>query len=91
MNLNDTYVEKIEVEALLAEAYTFCRTPEIAWYNAIPEAKVKYQRLIFPQGIYYDFNSLSNRKLGLPFKLISDVGSKKSTLVSYQFPPGTNQ
>ena len=67
-NLNDTYVEKIEVEALLAEVYTFCRTPEIAWYNAIPEARVKYQRLIFPQGIYYDFNSLSSRKLGLPFK-----------------------
>ena len=81
MNLNDTYVEKIEVEALLAEAYTFCRTPEIAWYNAIPEAKVKYQRLIFPQGIYYDFDSLSNSQLGLPFKLITTIGSKKSTMV----------
>lgn len=84
MNLNDTYVEKIEVEALLAEAYTFCRTPEIAWYNALPEAKVKYQRLIFPQGIYYDGDSLSNRKLGLPFKLIRDIATSKSTDVGDQ-------
>ncbi len=81
MNLNDTYQEKIAIENLLAEAYTFCRTPEIAWYNALPEAKVLYQRLIFPSGITYHYPGLSNQSLGLPFELINTVGSNNPTNV----------
>lgn len=81
MNLNDTYQEKIAIENLLAEAYTFCRTPEIAWYHALPEAKVLYQRLIFPSGITYHFSGLSNQSLGLPFELINSIGSKGPTNV----------
>ncbi len=79
MGLDDTHREKITIENLLAEAYTFIRTPEIAWYNALPEAQVKYQRLIFPSGITYEFPSLSNQELGLPFKLITDIGSQSPT------------
>ncbi len=79
MSLNNTYQEKMSVENLLSEAYAFCRTVEIAWYNALPEVKVIYQKLIFPSGITYHFDGWSNQDTGLPFKLINDIGSKDPT------------
>ena len=81
MDLKETHSEKIEIETLLNHAYVFIRTPHLAWYDALPEAKIKYQRLIFPKGVIYQFDSLSNQELGLPFKLIAEVGQKLSTNV----------
>jgi hypothetical protein len=44
----------------------------------------------FPKGVIHHFNSLSNQELGLPFKLIADVGQKLSTNVGAPgLEPGT--
>ncbi len=82
MSLNETYTEELEIDALLNYGLCFIQTVDVAWFDAIPEAKTKYQRLIFPSGVMYDSNGFSNSQLGLPFKLINDVASKNSTIVS---------
>lgn len=85
MSLNESYTEELEIDALLSYAEVFIRTPELAWYDAPFEAKLKYQRLMFPKGIYYHYESYSNPQLGLPFKLISDVATSQSTNVTHDF------
>lgn len=82
MSLNEAYTEELEIETLLSYAEVFIRTPELAWYDAPFEAKLKYQRLMFPKGIYYHYDNYSNSQLGLPFKLINDVAALQSTSVS---------
>lgn len=82
MGLTETHAEELEIDALLNYGLAFIQTPDLAWFDAIPEAKMKYQRLIFPRGVNYQFNGFSNSELGLPFKLISDIASQKSTMVS---------
>lgn len=83
-SLSEIHNEELEIEALLNEADVFIRTPELAWYSAMSEAKLKYQRMIFPEGIFYPFDPLSNTKLGLPFKLIRDFAAKNTASVNIQ-------
>lgn len=49
MDLKETNGEKIEIETLLNHAYVFIKNPHLVWYDAFSEAKIKYQRLIFPK------------------------------------------
>ena len=76
--LNELHNEELEVDALLNEAEVFIRTPELAWYGGMFEAKLKYQRMIFPEGVRYPFIDLSNTKIGRPFKVINDFASSYS-------------
>ena len=82
MSLTETHAEELEIDALLNYGLAFIQTPDIAWFDAIADAKIKYQRLIFPSGVRYNFNGFSNSELGLPFKLIRDIASQKTTNVN---------
>lgn len=84
MSLHETHDEELEIDAQLNYAKVFIRTPELAWYDAPFETMLKYWRLIFPKGIYYHYDNYSNSQLGLPFRLISDIASSKTTIVSRQ-------
>lgn len=81
-SLSEIHNEELEIDALLSEAEVFIRTPELAWYCAMSEAKLKYQRMIFPKGLSYPFDPLSNTELGLPFKLIRDFAVKNTASVT---------
>lgn len=85
MSLNETYTEELEIDALLNFGTAFIRTPELAWYDALYEAKTKYQRLIFPKGVIFNIDGFSNPSLGLPFKIINDIAASASTNVDYRF------
>src|SRR5687767_13753685 len=50
ISLTEVHNAELEIDALLSEAEVFIRTPELAWFGAVFEAKLKYQRLIFPEG-----------------------------------------
>lgn len=82
MSLNETHSEELEINALLNYGLGFIRTVDLAWFDAPFEAKLKYQRLVFPSGVQYNFNGFSNSQLGLPFKLINDIATKNSIDVS---------
>ena len=82
MELTETHGEELEVNILLNYALAFIRTPETAWFEANSEAKLKYQRLIFPSGVVYNFSGFSNPELGLPFQLINTFAAKRTTNVT---------
>lgn len=78
MNLTEIHNEELETDALLNEAMVFIQTPELAWFSATSEAKLKYQRLIFPEGVMYHYSGYSNTKLCLAFSLIGDFASSQT-------------
>lgn len=79
IGLSDIHAEELDSDALLNYGYAFIRTIDLVWYDALPQARIKYQRLIFPEGVTFDGKVFSNQRLGLPFKLINDIATIKST------------
>ena len=71
MGLNDIHAEELDIDALLNYAWAFIQTADLVWYDALPDARLKYQRLIFPDGVYFDGREFSNQRLSRPFKLIN--------------------
>lgn len=50
-------------------AQNFIQTIALTWYDAPNDLKIKIQDMIFPKGVSYDFSSISNYDLSLPFAL----------------------
>ena len=82
MSLEETHSEELEVDSLLNTATAFIRTCDLVWYDAVLEAKQKYQKPVFPSGVSYDGTVFSNSEIGPPFELIATFASRKSTNVS---------
>lgn len=76
MSLEETYSEKLEVDSLLNHATAFIRTCDLVWYDAMFEAKQKYQKLVFPSGVSCDGSDFSNSEIGLPFELIATFATQ---------------
>lgn len=76
MGLTETHSEELELDSLLSEGLAFIQTIDLAWYNVSPATKTKYERLIFPSGVSYNFPGFSNSELGLAFELIGDIGNR---------------
>lgn len=89
LKLSDTHSEEVELDDLLAYGSAFIRTCDLSWYDGIFDAKMKYQRMIFPSGVKYHYSGFSNSELGLPFELIATFATKKSTDVGQQVLPRT--
>ncbi len=80
--LTETHEEHLDIKALLAEAEAFLRTFEKVWYASSLEAKQKYQRLIFPQGVVYNYPGFSNVEMSLYFKVIGQLAATEPTMVT---------
>lgn len=90
MSLEETHSEELEVDSLLNHAIAFIRTCDLVWYDAMFEAKQKYQKLVFPSGVSFDGSTFSNFEIGLPFELIATFATGKSTAVTAEgFEPPT--
>ena len=82
MKLTEIHAEELDVNALLNFAYDFIRTIENVWYYAPIDYKVKLQRLIFPEGVTYTEKGFSNSKISRAFKLIDDIATSQSNVVT---------
>ena len=78
IDLTDMHAEELDINSLLNYAMAFIRTIDLVWYDALPEARTKYQRLVFPEGVIFNGEEFSNQRLGLPFKLINDIATKNT-------------
>lgn len=70
--VSETHDDELEIDALITFGNQFIRTPDLAWYDALPDDKIKIQGMIFPDGIYWNYPGFSNTRLGLPFELIKE-------------------
>ena len=78
IGLSDIHEEELDINSLLNYATAFIRTIDLVWYDGLPDARTKYQRLVFPEGVIFNGDEFSNQRLGLPFNLINDIATKNS-------------
>lgn len=82
LGLRELHGEELDVSALLAYAADFFRTVENVWLDASFSIKLKLQKLIFPEGMFYKNNTFSNRNISQWFTLNEDSAEKMSTMVT---------
>ena len=82
LNLNEKKTDISEVEVCLKYCQNFIRTAALVWFDAPPLWKIKYQAMIFPNGVKYAFDDISNRDLALPFRLNRQFEESKNDNVA---------
>ena len=82
LNLNESKTDISEVELCLNYGQNFIRTAALVWFDAPPLWKIKYQTMIFPNGVKYAFDEISNHDLALPFRLNRQFEESKNDSVA---------
>ena len=74
--------KELDLGPMLDKGFTLIRTLEKGWQDAPPERKPKLQKLVFPEGIAYQYGGFSNSRLALCFAVINDFEKLSYTNVS---------
>lgn len=90
---NIAYDEEIDKENIVEYAVSFISNLSKLWEDAVLEHKLRFQNMIFPEGIWYDFGiGFRTAKIGMPFEVIRNLNEKQSSLVGLVgFEPTTNR
>jgi len=83
LQLNEIHEEEFKIEMLLEYAEAFFRTVHLFWLEALPQQKVKLQRILFPYGITYSYPGFSNSLLAPGFNVIREFASVEPSLVNH--------
>jgi len=66
-------------------AKNFINNLEVTWRDTSPEAKTKLQKMIFPEGVKYNYPGFSNSKISPIFEAINTFGNAPSMSVTPRF------
>ncbi len=93
MQRGQAWEEELDRDAIVGYAANFIGNLAKMWEDAEPEYKRRFQKMIFPGGIRYDFGiGFGTAKLGLCFEVIQQIADDKSTLVGPAgFEPATKR
>lgn len=84
LTYNETKTSEAELNVCLQYAQNFIRTVNLVWFDAPSLLKIKLQTMIFPNGLTYPFEGISNHNLSLPFELNRQFADTRSLNVSWQ-------
>ena len=89
IKLNETHGEEFKIEYLVDYAENIIRTMDKFWFDADSSVKIKFQRLMFPNGVFYNYPGFSNLKLSPVFEIIESIAAQKASTVTLPgFEPG---
>ena len=74
--------KELDLGPMLDKGFTLIRTLEKGWQAALPERKPKLQKLVFPEGVAYQYGGFSNSRLALCFAVINDFEVQSYTNVT---------
>ena len=84
ISLNETQIEQFDVEATVTYATKFISNLSRIWFDLSPELKPRFQKLVFPQGVYYDAKTkFRTSKLGYIYELIQKTEAKKPQISTH--------
>ena len=90
---SESHIEQMDMEALLEEGTSFLTSLGNHWKNLSPQAKPRFQKLVYPEGIPYAKGvGFGTAKMGRIFELNQKFLLKESYLVRPAgFEPATNR
>lgn len=86
--VNEVATDTNEIDICLKYGQQFIQTAALVWFDAPPVLKFKVQKMIFPNGVKYAFDEVSNRDLSLPFALNRQLAEvRKENVIRQGFEP----
>jgi site-specific DNA recombinase len=80
--LNEARIDQFDIAAAVTYATNFIGTLGRQWLDLAPELRLRFQKLIFPEGVRYSrLTGFGTAKLGLIFKLCQENASEIPPLV----------
>jgi site-specific DNA recombinase len=84
ISLNETQIEQFDIEATVTYATKFISNLSRIWFDLSPELKPRFQKLVFPQGVYYDAKTkFRTSKLGYIYEFIQKKEAEKPQISTY--------
>ncbi len=89
ISLNETQIEQFDIGATVTYATNFISNLSRIWFDLSPELKPRFQKLVFPQGVYYDAKTkFRTTKLGYIYRFIHKKEEEKPQISTYVDPTG---
>ncbi len=89
ISLNETQIEQFDIGATVTYATNFISNLSRIWFDLSPELKPRFQKLVFPQGVYYDAKTkFRTTKLGYIYRFIQKKEEEKPQISTYVDPTG---
>ncbi len=80
--LNETRIEQLDIEAAVTYATNFMGNLARQWFDLAPELRLRFQKLIFPEGVPYSrVEGFGTARLGLIFELCQQNSNDLPPLV----------
>ncbi len=72
--------EETNIDYLVSLSENLLANVSTVWLDASFEHKLRFQSLLFPKGIFYEDKNIGTAELGLPFALIQQFQTSKTSL-----------
>ena len=82
MRLHDAKLEEFDVEGVLEFANRIMNDLSRFWVQATLEQKIKFQRVLFPDGLKFDGGSFGTAKTWYAFSYLREISRPDSSLAS---------
>ncbi len=81
LNRNDLQIEEFDVESCVNYCLYFMVNVYKLWYEVKLTDKIKFQEMIFPEGVLYDYSAFGTTKTADIYTLKSLIDTPNSTMV----------
>jgi len=82
LSLSQSQIESFDIEGVLNYAINFIRNLGRQWLDLSPQLRSRFQKLVFPEGIFYKKGfGFWNQKLGCIYAINQHFNGQKSSLV----------
>jgi len=82
LSLSQSQIESFDIESVLNYAINFIRNLGRQWLDLSPQLRSRFQKLVFPEGIFYKKGfGFWNQKLGCIYAINQHFNGQKSSLV----------
>lgn len=81
LSRNELQIDEFDLELGLNFCLFFMQNVHRLWYEATLTQKIKFQEMIFPKGLTYDYQTFGTTEIASIYELNQAISEKKSTMV----------
>ena len=78
---NEYQIDEFDLEAGLNLCLFFMENVHRLWHEANLTQKIKFQEMVFPKGVTYDYKTFGTKEIASIYELKQAISEKKSTMV----------
>lgn len=84
IELSETEIEVNDINSFINYCNYFIKNISKLWIRNDIELKIKFQNIIFPEGIYYKGGIIGTTKIATVFEVLKAKNTKESTMVAHK-------